>query len=247
MRYRTISDAALDLCAFHLGDPEGAKQAIALRALRMAMDTLSLHVSANIISVQKTITDAYTIAMPTDCMDVLKVGVVLDGGRVRLMGRDDSIRRDVPAAAGCTCTESSDTATVSECPACCLHNVWWGDAYYGEMYGFRPPQFPNGKFRYNDKLNRIEFSSGYDVVAGDTVLIEYSAAYGPNEYNLIPAPYMEALLHKAAATLLRGGEAEMHERAFQRAHSAYKRATNPYNEFDITAALRGEMMSAPKQ
>lgn len=247
MRYRTLSNVASDLCAIHLGDPEGKGHALAMRALGLAMDELSLHINANIITEQKVIGDNYTIQMPNTCIDVLKVGVMIQGGRVRLMGRDDSIRRGVPEVSGCSCSESSTADEVSACSLCCLHNTWHGNHYLGEMYGFRPPQFPNGKFRYNDKDNRIEFSTGYDVVAGATVFIEYNAALGGPEYNLIPSAFATVLMHRAAAELKRGGEAQYHFGQFKTLYTAYKRASIPYNEFDLLAAIQGEVASAPKQ
>ena len=244
MKYRTIKSVALDLCALHLGDPEGNKEALAIRAIALVMDELSLHINANIVSEKKVIGANFTIQMPESCIDVLKVGVVDNGGRIRIMGRDERIRREVPEVAGCSCG-NSETQTDEECSACCFHNLVDGNFYKGELYGYKPVLFKNGTFRYNEKQNRLEFASGYDVYDGAEVLVEYRAALGGNEYNLIPSPFALALIRKAAAEI-DTRNSERHMREFNRAYSAYKQAIVTYNEHDLLAALKGEMMSAVK-
>lgn len=246
MKFRTIRDVALDLCAFHLGDPEGAKAALAVRALRTVLDELSIHINANIVSKYFTISDNYTIQMPQDTMDVLKVGVVDSNNRIRIMGRDEGIRRDIQAIPGCSCT--SETATDEVCPACSFHNFFW-EGKYGvrEFYGYRQPQFQNGTYRYNEKENRIEFGSGYDIDADAQVLVEYREAYGANEYNLIPAPFAVAIMHKAAALIdMRPGAAAAHMNEFRRAYTAYRNGKLVLTAEEIVAALKGQYMSAPK-
>lgn len=245
MKFRTLRDVALDLCALHLADPEGNKVALAIRALRNVMDELSIHINANIVSKYFTIADNLTIQMPPDCQEVLKVGV-LCGSRVRIMGRDNDIRRAIPEASGCSCSETTDTEDV--CPACSFHG-YFGEGKYGvrEFYGYRQDQFPNGRFRYNSKENRIEFGTGYDIETGAQVLVEYRQAYGATDYNLIPAPFVVALTHKAAALIdARPGVANNHMNEFRRAYTAYRNANFVYTAEDIVGALIGERMSAPK-
>jgi len=247
MRFRTISDVARDICAIALGDPEGTKLAVCARTLRNVLDELNVHINANIVTKRFEIADNFTLGMPNDTMDVLKVGALTDNGRLRIMGVDEGIKRDVPTT-GCSCssTESSDTETL--CSACCFHNAAWGSSY-GELYGYRPPTFPNGMFRYNKRDNRIEFSSGYDVSAGAEVVVEYRAALGGEEYNLIPAEIVNALTFRVSEILnmsSRPGVAQANYQAFARSYYAYKSAQNPYTDADLVAALRGESMSAPK-
>lgn len=246
MKFRTLREVALDLCAFHLGDPEGVKTALAVRALRSVLDELSIHINANIVSKYFTISENYTIQMPADTMDVLKVGILDANNRIRIMGRDEGIRRDIQATPGCSCTD--ETATDEVCPACSFHNFFW-EGKYGvrEFYGYKQPQFPNGKYRYNEKENRIEFGSGYDIAADAQVLVEYREAYGANEYNLIPAPFAVALMHKAAALIdMRPGAASSHMHEFRRAYTAYRNGKFTYTADELVSALKGEFMSAPK-
>lgn len=246
MKFRTLRDVALDLCALHLADPEGAKSTLAIRALRSVMDELSLHIHANVVSKYFTIAENLTIQMPADCQDVLKVGVLDSGNRIRIMGRDEQIRRAIPEAPGCSCTETTDTTEV--CEACCFHNFGWEGKYsVREFYGYKQPQFPNGQFRYNEKDNRIEFGTGYDIASGEEVLVEYRQAYGATDYNLIPAPFAVALMHKAAALIdARPGVSAYHMNEFRRAYTAYRNGRFVYSAEDIVGALKGQYMSAPK-
>ena len=252
MKNRTILDVARDLCSFHLGDPQGTKLGLAVRAVRNIMDELSLHIPISIRSAAFEISDSLTIQMPVDCQEVLKVGVLGSDNRIRIMGRDQNIRLDVqPANHTCACgsTEATTAEAASECDACCFHGFYSDKYGVGELYGYRPDYFPNGRYRYNAKMNRIEFSSGYDVAAGSEVVVEYRDAMGANDYNLIPAPAVVAITHKAAAMLMttsKSGAAQLHMNEFRRAWSAYKAGMFPYNELDILAALKGEGMSAPK-
>lgn len=246
MKFRTLREVALDMCLLKLGDPEGTKTALAVRALRMAMDGLSLHINANIVTKYFTISDAFTIQMPSETMDVLKVGVLCENGRVRWMGRDNEIRRDIPESSGCSCTETTPADEV--CSACACHNVFYEGKYgVSEFYGYRVPYFPNGRYRFNEKENRIELGSGYDVVAGAQVLVEYREAYGANEYNLIPAPFVPALMYKALALIdMRPGVADSYMREFRREYAAYRNGKFVYTADELVAALKGPQMSAPK-
>lgn len=246
MKFRTLREVALDLCIIHLGDPEGAKTALAVRALRSVLDELSIHINANIVSKYFTISENYTVQMPADTMDVLKVGVMDTCGRIRWMGTDYGVRRDIPQTSGCSCTDTTSTDEV--CSACTGHN-FFGEGKYGvrEHYGYRVPYFPNGTFRFNEKENRIEFGTGYDIAAGAQVLVEYREAYGANEYNLIPAPFAVAVMHKAAALIdMRPGVAASHMNEFRRAYTAYRNGKFTLTADELVSALKGEFMSAPK-
>lgn len=249
MKYRTLDSVAFDLCSFHLGDPEGTKKSVAVRALRAVMDELSLHVLVNVVSEFKAIAADYTISMPAPCMDILKVGVMGADNRIRIMGRDNLLRVATEQPVQCSCESSESSESEEPCPACTFHWYGWGSGAYGEVYGYRPPQFPNGVFRYNKQQNRIEFGSGYDVYDGSQVLVEYQAALEGEGYNLIPSPFVVALTHKAAAMLnssSRPGVAAYNMQEFRRAYNAFKAGTATYSLDDLIAAIKGESMSSPK-
>lgn len=249
MRYRTLTSLANDLCVLHLGDAAGNKMGVALRALRATMDELNMSVAPNIVSQLFEIGSDYTIQMPASCMQITKVGVLCDnGGKVRFMGRVDDIRRGIEPVC-CLCEDATATSSAVTCNACAVYGVPFSISSKGELYGYRPPEFPNGTFRYNRAENRIEFGSGYDVFDGSSVLVEYLSSLGGNEYDMIPSELGNAFMFHAAHTInmsARPGVANNYMNEFKRSFNTYKSIQVNYDADDLVAALRGQSMSAPK-
>lgn len=251
MRYRTLNSIASDLCALHLGDPAGQKMGLAVRALRNSLDELNMSVLPNVVSGMMEIADDFTIMMPGDCIQVTKVGVILeDNGIVRFMGRMDNVRRAVESNC-CVCDETptEETVTANISLGNTIHNVFYTSTRKGELYGYRLPQFPNGMFRYNRGENRIEFSSGYDIVVGNKVLVEYLSSLSGEGYNMIPSELANAIMYHSAMSLnlsSRPGIAKNYMNEFLRSFGEYKTIALSYDIPDLVAALRGESMSAPK-
>lgn len=246
MKFRSADSMVRDICALGFQDDNATQYLRVMRAFRVVLEQLNLHLLPNFKSEWKTVSDALTIEMPSECLSINKVGWLCDG-RIALLGRDDSIRRDI--APPCSCGGGVSTVEDS-CAACTFHNVvvGYGNLAYGEQYGVRTNLNPRGTFRYNRDKNRIEFGSE-NVSAGDSLLVEYKAAGVADIHAQIPSDAFMCIFHKTLSVMnanVRPGVADYNHQKFRMEWNMWKRTFMEWSVDDWANALRGESMAAPK-
>jgi hypothetical protein len=228
-------------------DPDFRGLAGVVRVMSSVLDELNLHDGIEYYrSEVMEIDDNLTISLPKDCINVMKVGVVGQDAKVRVMGNDDRIRRKGLADTNkCTCDDTTDDI----CTACTFCNVWWGNSYFGELYGAKSVEFANGSYRYDRPRNALEFGSGYDISAGAKILVEYKSALDGEGYNMIPSENAMAVAFRTIMALsasVAPGRAQYAEHQFKVSWAMLKRRKINNNPLDLIAAVKGQSMAAPK-
>lgn len=166
-RWETIEKIVKDICVLR-GDPEYTTfRQIFVAAGRVIHDLDFFNLPFSIRTEKLTLSEDLTINYPTDASVILTVGVCVSDKKFRLMGRKDS--SDMPK---CNC-EVNET-----CDVCYFHG------YYGEGYSYKPDGFANGYYIPDDHARKIKFTSGYDVIAGNDILVKFKSM--DEDYQVIP-------------------------------------------------------------
>lgn len=263
-KYMSIDDMVRTI-ARSGGDESVSKYVQIAENVRIAINQLNLHLIPRCRSYILAIGSNLTIELPSEVIKVVKVGVVLPDGKVRVFGRDDSLvnkdlaRNDTQAnTIHCTCNtskkeevqtvEAASVTAISEaygqytCPACTFHNVCIDGST--NFYGYRAPQFRNGEYAYDYQYNRIVFGSGYDIKEGVECVIECVVTTEDNDYQIIPAETLPIIRQRVLQYMneTNGNHygAQHHSMEFRREFRQLKRFYQQYTIQDIVSALRGE-------
>lgn len=252
MKFLTFDSVARQLCA-QMGDPTGKKLLIVSRTLKSVLDQLDLHVFPHVKSGRFTVQSNLTIDLPSDVAKVLKVGTLLSDGTLRILGLEENLIAPIEESA-CECAavdNSADTSTVTTCPACTFHGCWFPNGQFGELYGYRTPQFINGKWRPDYGNNRVILSSGTDVEAGSTLIMEYKPdTDADNRMIQIPKDAYTMLMYRVFQLIDsygNPGKAQTYARMFKIEYDTFKQSNSHLSVEDIISAFRGESMSAIKR
>lgn len=156
---------------------------------------LRLNVSPDVRSAVLVINDDLTVDMPADSVRIYKVGRLMPDGSVRTFGESERFYEentcDCPGCSAVGSGGQQPAGTSRHCHFSTFHNVFW-DGRYGELYGLRDDYFENGKWSVNG--NKITFHSGYDVRAGNKVVVEYETS--TDGFSVIPEEDIEMLRNK---------------------------------------------------
>lgn len=258
MRFLPVDTLVRTICAAN-GDTVGSDYARTLRLLQVSMRELNLFIPV-IRSELFTIGTDYTVQLPDYVVDILKVGALTEStNEIRHLGRNERLRvgqQNIAAAEeACTCGGSSaSTSTTSTdivdggwCAFCGFNNVWLGGRYFGEFYGRRPNNFPNGTWRFDRDLNKIELGSGTDVTVGGKLLVEFRSSLTEPEYAQFPYECEQPLMWRTLQLLNQAqpgvamGQFQQFKITFTQMQERYKR----YTADDWVAAYRGQRHSAP--
>lgn len=249
-KYDTLDSLTRDICAIGFNDPEARDYNMVSRAVHRAVEQLNFLISPPIKTVELPILQNLTVDLPDDCVEPIKVGTIVDGV-IRIMGRSDylynlSIIQDAKDY-GCDCQETTATSTTETqtCNACTFHN-----SPYGEVYGYRPKMFPNGKYRHDSQYNRLIMGSGSDIVIGNNVIVEYIAMTSADELCLIDKRLFPCIRSRVISWLKQNvspQESRVADRDFQKEYRLAKTLlTDHYSLQDWIAAFRGERKSGIK-
>ncbi len=245
-KYDTLDSLTRDICAIGFNDPEARDYLMVSRAVHRAVEQLNFLISPPIKTQELTINDNYTVDLPSDAVDVLKVGIITDG-IIRIMGRNDHLYNleviQDEADYGCSCNETEETTTTTTtqqaCMACTFHN-----SPNGELYGLRPKMFQNGQYRYDPIYNRLIMGSGYDIETGGKVVVEYISMTTADDLCLIDKRLFPCIRQRVVSWLKQNSsptESRIADQLFKREYSLAKRLlTDTYSIQDWAAAFRGQ-------
>lgn len=245
-KFDTLDSLTRDICAIGFNDPEARDYVMVSRAVHRAVEQLNFLITPPIKSVELTINDNYTVDLPGDCVEPIKVGVIVNG-ILRIMGRDDNLYnlaviQNTPNF-GCDCntivTTSSTVDTSESCHVCTFHG-----SHLGELYGLRPRMFSNGKFKFDSAFNRLIMGSGYDIEAGGSIVVEYISMTTADDLCLIDKRLFPCIRSRVVSWLKQNSnpsESAIADRHFKVEYRlAKKLMTDQYSLADWAAAFRGE-------
>lgn len=259
--FMTLDEMARDICSY-LKDHTATRLYVpVMRVLKHALYQENIHLSPSIKSIPVVVGDNMTALLPNDVVLVTKVGVCCSNGKLKVLGRDDTLCRPTEEDffQCCTCdNESAETTTTGAacCPACTFHTPefnssfpWYGDAPAPRyMYGYSPKMFAEmGYFRHDVENGVIIFSGGCEVQPGSVVMVEYKSALSVEAYQLTPRLWYFTMQHRVAQQLTSGGEKNQEMKLFRMERDMVKRTIHPFTFEDIIAALRGGYYPAPKR
>lgn len=245
MRFDSIDTITRDIMA-QMKAPDDYVRII--RAVIRVLENLNWYNVPEFKSDEFLVKENLTIDLPQDVALVTKVGkLVNDQGRIRLLGRTSRLYSKVTTPViSCSCNvveEDTEVVVTAEntCPACTFYNCGtWNNR--GEAYGYRVREHPNGRYWVNEAENRIELSSGYDVVPGQTLTVEYKPVFSEDKYKLIPREYFMVLFYGVSEFLNFGTDNNTAQIGYQRYKVEYyrlKRSKMPFGLMDIVRALSG--------
>lgn len=258
----TFDEMVRMICSY-LNDDEATKlYTKASRFLALALEDLALKTLPNVKSVILPIEDNFTINLPDDFLDIVKVAVCCHNREIKLLGRNRNLCNTsfpIPAAIECcTCDkkEGSDETLLDDtncCNACTFHNVdisvgrgaWYFTNDHTYLYGYQPKdQFITGTYDVDVDNGRLILGHGCEVKVGADLVVEYSAALSGDKFKLIPRQARTALMYKTAH-LITSRDSDL--RSFKREYLELKRSYDKYSLADWIAALRRGYYSAPKR
>jgi hypothetical protein len=263
--YDTYDVVVRDICAY-LGDPDANKKYVEVaRFLRRALNTVNLHLVGHIKSIPLEIGENLTTPLPDDFNHVTKIGVCCEG-QIRVLPQNEKlcIPEDIDSFICCTCPASEHilgngckTDHNQGCGHCRFHNITntstfqfpgWVSPFmtYPYWYGHHGKNY-NGSYRIDHTNGQVVFGSGCDVCAGKIVIMEYNAALGDAEYQLIPRRYFDVLLHKTASYIKRGNEHLLEKREFEQEYIRLKRSETETTLEELVQALQAGLSSAPRR
>lgn len=256
-------DETVRLICSYLNDDEASKLYTKVtRFLGLALEDLSLKILPNIKSVILPIQDNFTINLPDDFLDIVKVGVCCHNKQIKVLGRNHKLCKTsfpkTPVIECCTCDKEEDSEhTLTDsgncCTACTFHNLdssvgrgnFYFAGHYQYLYGYQPKnQFVTGTYDVDFDNNRLILGDGCEVKVGGDLVVEYSAALSGDKFKLIPRGARSTLMYKVAH-MITSRESDL--RSFKREYYELKRSYDRYTLEDWMAAIRPGYHSAPKR
>lgn len=175
----SISDIVQDIM-FSIEDDDflsNTSEVLLTNYARRGIKEMDFDFGQHIKSIKYTVNTAtQTLDIPSDCVDVVKIGVVGSDGMVYVLANNKNINysHTQPSTAGTDSTpDKTPTATPggssdSEFDQFVFHN-YFANGTYGQLYGLGGGQ-RYGEYRVNWHQGRIEFSSTNDLTE---VVLEY--------------------------------------------------------------------------
>lgn len=256
----------LDICAA-LGDAEGKYKYVEVaRNFKRAMHDLNSWILPTYIrSKELTISSNMTVELPSDCLEVLKVGVCTRDGIYFLNYNNKLYKRDPKYFDCCDCGEDDNYCNPykkeKSCTKCTFHNVDIQHGSYlhdgarpfvGKLYGLRPNVDFAGTWKHDQQFNRLIMGSGVNVCPEANIILEYKSDGGDELYALVPRNAFLTLryrvmqwMNEMTAPNLAGD----FERKYQKEYSRFKRLESEkrYSLKDIAAVFRRATISSPKR
>lgn len=259
-RFCTFDEMVRLICS-KMGDDEASKLYTKVtRFLALALEDLSLKMMPNVKSIILPIEDNFTVNLPEDFLDIVKVGVCCHNRQIKVLGRNHKLcKTSFPKPAViecCTCDKSEDSDILDDgacCTACTFHNVdhtvgrggFYLGGSYQYLYGYQPKnQFTTGTYDVDVENNRLILGDGCDVKIGGDLVVEYSAALSGDKFKLIPIKARTALMYKTIHLI---DDKQSDLRSFKREYLEWKRSYDHYTLEDWMAAIRPGYHSAPKR
>ena len=174
-----ISDIVQDIM-FSIEDDDflsNTSEVLLTNYARRGIKEMDFDFGQNIKSIKYTVdTATQTLTIPSDCVDVVKIGVVGPDGMVYVLANNKNINyshSQPSAAATDSVPDKTPTATPggssdSEFDQFVFHN-YFANGTYGQLYGLGGGQ-RYGEYRVNWHQGRIEFSSTNNLTE---VVLEY--------------------------------------------------------------------------
>ena len=175
----SVSDIVQDIM-FSIEDDDflsNTSEALITNYARRGLKEMDFDFGQNIMSRKQTVdTATQTLELPSDCVDIVKIGVVGGDGTVYVLANNKNINysHSEPSAGATNSTpDKTPTATPggssdSEFDKFIFHN-YFANGTYGQLYGLGGGQ-RYGEYRVNWNQNRIEFSSTNNLTE---VVLEY--------------------------------------------------------------------------
>lgn len=181
------------------GDPDAATYPAVAKIVRATVSNLGLYLPNGLQSRIFTVPDSMVVPLTNDVLSVVKVGVISSDGKLMILWEDNTLRVAMKNEEAIV-PEGCETDTVVQDTFCGL--VIQSD--YGEAYGYYPERYPWGAWRYDQKNNTIELSSGLRVGPGDRVVVEYRTSPGAEAMANIPIDAEMSIIYKALSMLYAG-------------------------------------------
>lgn len=204
MKFTTLDSIVRDICSL-LGDTNNEQYIRVARVAADAIEQMNLVAFPNIKSDVFTISDNLTVAMPEDCVAIIRVGFIDNRGMIYVMDRDDRIRRvDKYQYENQGCEPEKQVPQVGtfvDPYAYPFLNLSSRYEYIGERYGVSTRQSLMGVYRYNNSMNVIEFGDGSMVAPGVDIVVEYKTTLGDDIHKMIPSEFKIAIQYRAMSLL----------------------------------------------
>lgn len=157
--YITIDEVIKSLL-IQEGDETNHRYHLYLELAVRGVKELNFDVARNIKSVELTLNDALVADVPSDFVNITRIGVV-NQGLVSSVGQSDdvSLITDQGAVAGANNPYSIE-----------WYNGYVADGSKGGVFGLKGGQNAHGYYRFDAEANKIQFASGF---SGKTVVLEY--------------------------------------------------------------------------
>lgn len=257
-RFKTLDQIVRNICSM-IGDTQNEGYVRVARLAVQVLEEVNLMGIPQVKTVQVEIGDNLTATLPDDLILVSKVGNVDGNGNIYLMGRDDRIRRvdeyERLNPVSCDDVEPVNIPTFVPQERVVFYNYYnynglnrWGE-YIGERYGVIDRHFLAGTYRYNSSLNILEFGSGYDIVPGNKVFVEYKATMGDDVHRLVPLEWETAIQYRTLQHLTAAKDppaSAAHHRQFIREYYKVKRLLQTMTIQDWQAAIEEARYGAVK-
>lgn len=252
MEFSSFDSVVRQICR-NRQDPTAKEYVAVATTLKTVLDQLNMHVFPSVKSVLLPINDNLTVDIPSDAVMVTKVGTKDSKGGIKVFGLDNGLIK-LDDEVDCDCASSSDSeSTTSEasCTACTFHGCEFLAGNFGELYGYRKPQFQNGRWTPDYQYNRIIIGDGTDAKAGSKVVVEYKPSVSSdNRMIQIPVDAYAMLMYRVfelMAAFENPNKALRYGQLFKTNYDTFKQNYNHIGIEDIIAAFRGTKMSAIKR
>lgn len=249
MNTQPFDQVVRQICAMR-EDPRAKSYVAVAIAAKIAMDQLNMFAIKDFFkSIEVTVSDNLTIDFPSDFLVFSKLGTPTDKG-IKVLGYNPkAVLQHFTTDVTCDCDEVEEEDTTTRCELCTFRGFHNGNAFLGEYYGFRVPQNQEGSFRIDYDNRQIVLSSGSDVFADATLILEYKPEVGADQLMRIPKPAFLMIMHKTNEIMdqySRPQAAQAHAMQFKKEYDAYKRLMDETTPLDIIKSLRGEYTSSPR-
>jgi hypothetical protein len=234
-----LGNLTIEICRDDLFDPTLSNAATVSRGLSASIKELNYFAAFNVKTRKFTVTGA-SLMLPEDCIDVIRVALMMDGEPC-LIGNNNSFWRPdslecAPAAAVADTVDQTGLVTN-------FYGYWdYNNAYY-ERYPVKMRQFP-AFYRYVQSARTIVLGSGIDV--GDELMVEYHTSLTEDSAALIPDKYEPVIRNhflRRYYTSRDAGSFNRYNILFKEAIKNIKIAERP-SLADIMGVLRGEVTNA---
>lgn len=254
MRFSSLDTVVRDTCSL-MGDENAENYIRVARSARLVLEELHLLAIPYLKSDWYTISDNYTIALPDDCVQVMRVATLDHLNRVHILGEDPRLRRvkateyEAPIACDNPDLEVQNTPSGTAYQTVTFYNLNARGNYVGELYGKRERAFTDGVYRWDKQTNILELGSGSEICAGAQLLVEYKSDFGEDMHRLVPQEWSIAISYRIMQLLSAWkdpGKSESLFRNFLRNYQTIKRQSQFMDIKQWTSAIDESRYGAPK-